>query len=292
MELQLEALLKDIRLAMPHLDLSSFPKLFPDPRIRTQNAFLAEKKGPGSFGYRIHIVTKDKPVRILTNLASAPVPIRMDVSLDSEKPPLGTIHLDSFPIDLFHRSATVERFDLGLEPEKQTIAGSLKVEYTDYTVKAILKGTVADPVYRFVSEPALSEQEALSVFLFGKTSDSLDSDQAQSVGNVRTAVANRGLDLASLYLLSATPIESVGYDPATGAFSAKVKIASGTSLNVSAGGQSEYQAVGIRKRLGNNFSITTEVTTGDLDRSGSLAGTTAETGQRNVSALLEWRHRY
>jgi hypothetical protein len=50
--------------------------------------------------------------------------------------------------------------------------------------------------------------------------------------------------------------------------------------------------VGVRKRLGKNFSITTELTSGGLDQSGSLAGSSTQNSQKAVAALLEWRHRY
>jgi len=293
MNLQLDAALTSIKLMLPHFDLSSFPKLAPDTRIRDEIE-AHNKSGPGRFSYQIHVTTPAEPVKIVTNLASAPIPIRADVQLDTKKPPLGKISIETFPVDVFNRQATIENFDLLLEPKKQPIDGVVQVVYTDYTVKVVLKGTISDPIYQFTSEPALPEQEVISVLLFGKTSGDLDSDQTDSVGSVRGAAADKSLDLASLYLLAATPIESVGYDPASGAVTAKIKIANGTSLNVAGGGpnSSGLQTVGIRKRLGSNFSITTEVTSSQLDQSGGLAGSTAENSQKTVSALLEWRHRY
>jgi hypothetical protein len=293
MNLQLGVALTSIKLMLPHFDLTSFPKLAPDTRIRDEIQ-AHNKSGPGRFSYQVHITTPAEPVKIVTNLASAPIPIRADVQLDTKQPPLGKISIEKFPVDVFNRQATIENFDLSLEPKKQPIDGVIQVVYTDYTVKIVLKGTVADPIYQFTSEPALPEQEVISVLLFGKTSGDLDSDQTDSVGSVRGAAADKSLDLASLYLLAATPIESVGYDPASGAVTAKIKIANGTSLNVAGGGpnSSGLQTVGIRKRLGSNFSITTEVTSSQLDQSGGLAGSTAENSQKTVSALLEWRHRY
>jgi TamB, inner membrane protein subunit of TAM complex len=293
MNLQLDAALTSIKLMLPHFDLSSFPKLAPDTRIR-EEIEAHNKSGPGRFSYQIHVTTPVGPVKIVTNLASAPIPIRADIQLDTKQPPLGKISIEMFPVDVFKRQATIEKFELSLEPKKQPIDGVIQVVYTDYTVKIVLKGTVADPIYQFTSEPALPEQEVIAVLLFGKTSGDLDSDQTDSVGSVRGAAADKSLDLASLYLLAATPIESVGYDPTSGAVTAKIKIANGTSLNVAGGGPNAngLQTVGIRKRLGNNFSITTEVTSSQLDQSGGLAGSTAENSQKTVSALLEWRHRY
>jgi hypothetical protein len=289
MDLKMDAILSDIELTMPHVDLKGVPKVIPDSRISAKVAAI--QPNTTVFTYEIHVHTADKPIQIVTNLASAPIPIRVDVNLDSKGPPLGQINVGSFPVDVFHRKATIEKFDLTLESKKMPISGSLKVESTQYTVFVVMKGTIDQPVFQLSSEPALPQADVVSVLLFGKTSDDLDSDQADSVGSTRAAVSERSMDLASLYLLSATPIQSVGYDPATGAVSTTVTIGGGTSLNVAAG-QNSLQTVGIRKRLGKNFSITTEVTSGGLDQSGALAGSTTQTGQKAVAALLEWRHRY
>jgi hypothetical protein len=97
---------------------------------------------------------------------------------------------------------------------------------------------------------------------------------------VQAAAAGRGLDLASLYLLASTPVESVGYDPQTGAVSARFRIASGTSLNVSKSQQEDMESIGIRKRIGSNWSIVTQ------------QGNPADPTDKSVSALLQWSHRY
>jgi hypothetical protein len=288
MDLKMDALLTDIELTLPHIDLKGIPKVIPDSRITTK---MATASRDAIFSYEIHVHTADKPIQIVTNLASAPLPIHVDVNLDSKGPPLGHIKVDAFPVDVFHRKVLVEKFDLDLEPKKMPISGTVKVTYPQYTVFVSMKGTADQPVFQFASEPALAQADIISVLLFGKTSDDLDADQSDSVGSTRAAVSERTMDLASLYLLSATPIQSVGYDPTTGTLSTTVTIGEGTSLNV-AGGQGSLQTVGVRKRLGKNFSITTEVTSGGLDQSGSLAGTNNQNSQKALAALLEWRHRY
>jgi hypothetical protein len=289
LDLKMDATLTDIQLTLPHIDLKGIPKFIPDSRITAQTPIT--KPSTTTFTYEIHVHTADKPVLIVTNLASAPIPIHLDVNLDTTNPPLGHIKVDSFPVEVFHRKVLVEKFDLDLEPKKMPISGAVKASYPQYTVFVAMKGTVDQPVFQFSSEPALPQADIISVLLFGKTSDDLDADQSDSVGSTRAAVSERTMDLASLYLLSATPIQSVGYDPNTGTLSTTVTIGEGTSLNV-AGGQGALQTVGVRKRLGKNFSITTEVTSGGLDQSGALAGSANQNSQKAVAALLEWRHRY
>jgi hypothetical protein len=291
-DLVLNSELSQVQLVLPHIDLKGLPKVFPDSRIHEFAQKSTTAKG-ALFTYKVHVQTKAEPVKILTNLASAPVPIHLNLQLNSGEKPLGEINVGQFPVDVFHRKATIQKFDLTLEEKKMPISGSVRVDNPQYTVYVAMKGTVDQPVFQFSSEPALGKQDIISVLLFGKTSSDLDSDQSDSVGNTGAAVSERTLGLASLYLLSATPIQSVGYDPATGSVSTVVTLGSGTSLMV-AGNQSSAPTVGIRKRLGRNFSITTEVTNTGMDTSGSLLTNTtaAQTGAEAVAALLEWRHRY
>jgi hypothetical protein len=166
-----------------------------------------------------------------------------------------------------------------LTGKEERLSGSLEVDYTDYTIHANLYGTLDEPVIKFVSNPPLSDQDVISVLLFGRTSEDLDSGETQSVGNVRSAITNRGLGLASLYLLASTPVESVGYDPESGTFSAKFKLAAGTSLNV-AESQKQLESLGIKQRVGKHWAITTQY------------GNPADPTDRSVSTVLEWSHRY
>jgi hypothetical protein len=81
----------------------------------------------------------------------------------------------------------------------------------------------------------------------------------------------------SLYALASTPVQSVSYDPTTRVVSAKVRLGEGVSLNVGKG--RDVTTVGIRKRLGGFWTITTDVTR-------------STDGANIASAYLEWRHRY
>ena len=69
-----------------------------------------------------------------------------------------------------------------------------------------------------------------------------------SVGALSAAFADRAVALASLYLFASTPIQRVGYNPATKKASARIKLGSGTSLLV--GGNENQAEAGIRRRLG------------------------------------------
>ena len=64
--------------------------------------------------------------------------------------------------------------------------------------------------------------------------------------------------LISLYLFASTPIQSFDYNSSTGIFSAKVKLGEKTSRLVGTSG-GKLAAVGVRKRLGKRWAITTEL---------------------------------
>lgn len=128
--------------------------------------------------------------------------------------------------------------------------------YTDYTVRIKILGLIESPTVQFESDPPLPQNKILTVLLFGKTLDSLDSDESTSVVRAQAAIADGAVSLASMYLLASTPVESIGYDPGTRVFTAKVKLADGTSLNVGSN-LSELERIGIRKRLGHQWAVST-----------------------------------
>jgi hypothetical protein len=276
--------LTDVQLELPRLTLESQPQFFPDNRIRPfppGGAAGAVPPGPPPFTYHFRVVTPDgHPVRLLSNLARAPVPVGIDLQGGSSVPLRGSIRVADFPVNLFRRDATVEHLNLTLAPERSPIDGVIRIVYTDYTMRILLSGTAEKPWVHLVSDPPLPENQLIAVLLFGRPIDELDPDQAISAGHARDALADGAINLVSLYLLAATPIESIGYDPGTGVFSAKVRLASGTSLNVGAG-PGELQSVGISKRISRRWRITTELTRPDAAGVGG-----------GLSALLEWSNRY
>ena len=119
----------------------------------------------------------------------------------------------------------------------------------------------------------------MSVLLFGEPLETLDPDRLSSIGNAQAALADGALNLASIYALASTPIQSIGYDPQKGIATMKVRLAEGTSLNVGAS-SSEVQEIGVRKRIGPNWTVTTQVEN------------SAASSERSVSAFLEWALRY
>jgi hypothetical protein len=317
--LDFDLVLSDVQIPLPHFDLAIPPALLPDSRITTkaiqktgdrvgQKAGMRSREpAPSALDYHFTIKT-GKTMRIQTNLAKALIPVDLNLTADKGKDPLGTIRVGKVPLDLLHRKAEVQFIQVELVPPSEKpselakaklnqvrtasgkplseksgekkLSGDLRIDYTDYVIHIELYGTVDEPGYKFESDPPLSDTDIISVLIFGRTAEDLDEVQGQSVGNVQAAAAGRGLDLASLYFLASTPVESVGYDPQTGAVSANFRIADGTSLNVTRSQSEDMQSIGIRKRIGGNWSIVTQ------------QGNPADPSDKSVSALLQWSHRY
>jgi hypothetical protein len=224
----------------------------------------------------------------LTNLAAAPIPVNLDLTLGSDSPISGKVDVGQFPVDLFHANAQVRYFNITLAKPTglSKIDGRVQIPKDEYTVSANFVGTIDKPIVKLVSDPSLPENQILALLIFNQSPDTLDMEESSSVGNTQQALSGGALNLASLYLLASTPVQSVGYDPNTGQVTAKVKLAEGTSLVLGESSKEGYQtkSVGIRKRLGQNWSVSSEVA--------NQVDPTTGTSQQKVTNLLQWSHRY
>lgn len=282
--------LSDVKLVLPYLSLGAPPRFVPDSRIRVPKKNEAPvrataSKEPSNFTYAIQVVTPGQtPLRLVSNLAKNEVPLAIDIQTSSDKPLSGSIRVANFNVELFRRTATVQHFYVHLTPNPDDIEvnGEVQVVYTDYTVRILILGLAKGPDIKFVSDPPLPEKDVIAVLLFGKKIDALDADQSQSVGSTRSAVADSAVSLASMYLLASTPVESVGYDPGSGVFNAKVRLADGTSLTVGSNFNNTNQ-VGLRRRVGNNLYLNTTYE--------SLVNA-AQSATNKLQTLLEWSKGY
>jgi hypothetical protein len=272
-------ILSDVQIALPRLSPEYPPRWIPDGRI---HSLLHGDEHEQKFHYEFDIRTsQDSPVNILSNLAKTPVPIHLQLKLESGQPIAGTVRIMDFPLELFKRDARVERLNIQFKPTQDVadVDGSIRVNYADYIVNVLLFGTLQKPKLRFTSDPPVAEDQLLAVLLFGRPIEELDADQAQSLGSAHAALADSAVSLASLYFLASTPVESIGYDAQNGVFIAKLRLGAGTSMNVGAA-TSEFKRIGIRKRIGRYWTLTT-----DLEHPTDPEG-------RSVSAFLEWARRY
>ncbi len=278
--------LSDLKILLPRLKLEQPPRVIPDDRIHSLSQAGHEqlKEAPreeSAFGYRAVIRTPPgKPVQVITNLAKTPIPVNLNINLSSETKPEGEVRINSFEVEAFRRKATVRRFDIDLVPKigDSSIDGRIDVPLGDYLTHIDLVGSIDKPQVKVSSDPPIGEDQLLAALLFNRTPEELDPNESAAVGSTRATVSQGALSLASLFLLASTPIEGLTYNPDTGQVTAQVRLSEGLSLNVGSG-EKQAGAVGLRKRIGSNFFVTTNVNNIIQDTS-------------TVSAYLEWRKRY
>lgn len=290
-ETDVTILISNLSISAPRFDLRAPPAFKPDGRFGPLNKKivderLADKPKPTSGRFRLHVkTTSDEAIHIATNLTKSAIPITLDATYDdrsmTKSPVTGSVQIGRVPVELFKRSAIVQniRVDL-LETGDNRLNGTIAINYGDYAITILLLGQVSDPQVRFVSDPPLDDDQIVSVLLFGRPQHELGDDEKSTVANTKTAMADAVLGLGSLYFLASTPIESVGYDPDSGRVIARVGLGGGASIELGAGSQDSGSGLGFRKRLSKDFLFRSDVET------------LGSTGQRTVSALIEWVKRF
>lgn len=283
-----EVALAEVALELPRLEVTSMPKVMVDKRILLADAGPVRDavarplpKAPVlPLEAALHVATS-KPALLYSNLAKQPVPVALD--LDVLSPPVrlsGTITLLRFDVELFRRLAAVERAALRFTPGSRLVEldGLILYRTSDAVINIALLGSTEKPRVELTSQPPMDKNAIISLLLFGKSPSELDSDQQASVGNTQNALATQAFGLASLYLFASTPIEYVGYDPASQTYAVKFRLPGGASLEVGSNFE-ESRHVRLRKRLSSRWAIQTEM------RSHTETGNAVET-------LLEWFQRY
>lgn len=280
--LKLDVRLSNVQLQLPDVAMAGIPRFAPDGRIilNPEEEKEAEEKPPVPFDYDVNISTPpDNPVRILSNITPEHIPIHVDVNLKNDAI-TGTVMITQFPIQLFSRSAYVEKLALALKDptEESTVDGKLTMQFPELKIIVDITGTVEKPSITINSDPSMSQGDIVSTLLYGEPLTGIDSDQASSVNNMNAAMADRAMALTSFFLLGSTPIQSIAYNPESKMFSARVRLGKRMSFGVGASGS--QKTAGIRTRLGKGFSISTSV-----DQTDDEPDTAA-------SAMIEWSKRF
>ncbi len=280
-DVEADITLVDVQLQLPNVALAGIPRFTPDGRIiLNPGAPKEEKKRDVPFNYRIHVATREgSPARVLSNLTPKFIPITADVVIENGGVS-GTAALTTFPVTFFNRTATLDKLDIDFkEPmDTSTVDGSLSYEFPELKAMVVIKGPFASPKITLESKPPMPPGDVLATIVYGEPLDKIDSDQADSVSNMNAAMTSNALALTSFVLLGSTPIQGVTYDPSTGVFSARVRLAKKTSLVVGTGGGTQQAMV--RQRLGHGFSIS------------AGADKSPDDDQTAGTAYIEWSKRF
>lgn len=283
---QLDINLEKVTFQLPKLSLEDpIPQILPDKRIaQLTAAALRTEPEPLPVELLVKITTpRGRPLQLSSHLLRRPIPINFDVLLKGDAPTKsGSIAIEDYEVDFLKKKAHVDRLRLVLDPaiETPSLDGLLVFRDPEFRIDLKLSGTLAQPFYSLESQPPRSSSELLSIVLFGSSPDSLDEDSQRSVEETRAAMVDGAVGLLSMYYLAATPIDSVGYNPHTGVFRARVRLGKTLSLSVGSDIEGLNQSVGMRKRLTENWSFET------------TAETDEENHENKGTAMFRWGRRY
>jgi len=275
-------LLDEIALQLPRLEPARLPAVRLDSRILTSET---GRPPSGSKAPRLAIrsalrVRTGKEALLYSNLAKTPIPLSLNVKFTQPQGALaGTIQASSFHAEVFRRNAIVDHMRLLRRPDSRSgeIDGLILYDAHEAQVRIRLLGTTEKPHVVLESDPPMNESEILGLLLYGKSPNELDPDQQSTVANTQTAIADRAFGLASLYLFASTPIEYVGFDPASRTYTMKFRIPGGASLELGSSLEAS-RTVQVRKRIASHFAIQAQ---GRNTPEGNSVGT-----------FLEWFNRY
>jgi|GEM_PF-6340612 len=279
--------LNKVTFELPKLALNGkVPQIFPDKRISKadERVDTGGQPTPLPVVLDIHITTPpERPLTLVTTLAKQPIPISFDVFLKGDiVKPTGSIAIEQYNVAFLKKKAFVHHLRLLLvEDEPQPRLDGL-VEFNDPDVKISLKlsGAINRPFYILESQPPRAPTELLSMILFGGNAEALDDESLRSVEETRAAMVDGAIGLLSMYYLASTPIDSVGYNPHTGLFRARLRVGPGLSLMVGSDLEGARQSIALRKRLTENWSFETG------------AETDEETKENRGVAMFKWGRRY
>lgn len=272
LDIDAKIMLNDVRLEAPPLGLEEPPQFLPDKRFVTtkQEAAIVAQEKVAATGmpvrWRLKVETAE-PVRVHTNLLPNPLPIAVNLALAHDSSMSGYFELLPMPLKIFQKEAQIQRVRVSYQPGSNVgqLDGLLLNRTPEVTISILLLGSTENPRVEFQSDPPLSRQQIVSVLLFNKSLGELSEEEASSTQNMSQALSDGALGLFSLFFLSSTPIQSVGYDPVTQTYSARVSLGSKTTLSVGSNfaGQSsetpETREFGLRRRLGGPWAIRTEL---------------------------------
>lgn len=267
LKIGVHALLEEIVLEAPPLRLEAPPQVLPDGRFKlSRNADLEKKKKKEAakkptFPVEWSVEVKnEKPILVSNQIFKTPLPFAVDIQVDQNLNPQGKASLLKYPFEIFKKAATVERIDVILHPNSQTqeLSGKITYKNPEVDVDILLLGSTAKPRVEFESDPPLNRQQIISVLLFNKSLDELNEEEVSSTTNISHAMSDGAFGLFSLIFLSSTPIQSIGYDPVSQNYTARLKIDDSTTLSIGSNFDERRQFT-VRRRLGGPWSVRTEL---------------------------------
>ncbi len=295
-DIEARTVLQEVRLEAPPLRLEEPPRFLPDKRFTTvaeeaKKEAQALAKNPIRWNLKVDTVS---PILIATDIMESPVPLVANLDLNQTGRMKGFVQVDPMPLQVFSKKAEVERVRVSYQRDSDLgeLDGVIVHRTPEVVVRILLLGSTDSPRVEFQSDPPLSRQQIISVLLFNKSLAELTEEEVSSTQNMSQALSDGAFGLFSLVFLSSTPIQSIGYDPVSQSYSARVRIDNKTTVGarVSTAEQGEGETTvgsemeatrqfSVRRRLGNRWAIRTELQQ-------------RENSPDAVLTLLEWFRRF
>ncbi len=244
-----------IRLELPPLNpFAGLPQLKTDERIKLSKQSQPQSQMRMDLDFNIETAT-DGAIELMSNLADPfiPLDIQFQKVKESEQ---GHLRIRPFKIKYLRRTVAVDDVNIDLNPTSMgdyPLTAEMHVQQTSYKVMIHVGGTTANPSIKLSSDPDLSREDIISVLLYDhKTSQGSD---AENVGNVQAAIADKAIGLFGIWAFASTPVKSVSYNPVTKVYEATFDIGNGVTASV--GTNWDQQAtLALRRRLSKRWVVT------------------------------------
>ena len=283
MDVKVKVSVLDLQLELPPLNpVGGMPKVAPDSRILKRPKVIKVKKRDAfkiSFEFEME-TAKPGAIRLLSQYANPYLPLSLSIRADQTKQTTGYVQTEPFKVEYLRRVVQVEKFRLDIENVQKNIlplSGRLRIDQADYKVYINFEGTVQHPQIVLSSVPELTQNEIISVLLYGRPSD-LESSDAQTAGSFEAAMADKAIGIFGLWAFAATPIQSFSYNPLTKVYTATVKITDDLTAGIGTNWE-ESARLELRKRVSQKWMLT-------------ASWTPNEEGDVEEKLVLQWEQRF
>lgn len=260
-----------VNINLPPIDpLGGVPNISSSDRIK-RKLEISKKKEPTLFYYDLKVTSKsNSSLKLYYHLLKPYFAFGINARVKNNKTSYQVIANKDFSINYLKRSINFDKMRLKSLPEGDS---SIDAQF-DYKVsgyKIILKiiGTTKNPKLILKSYPSLPREDIISLLIFKRRSNSISTNQRQSVGSTEAAIADKALSLFSIWAFASTPIDYVSYNPDQKTYSASISLPSNTSLQIGTNWET-INNLTLRKQLSDTWAIETSYNPNDEDAKQNL----------------------
>lgn len=274
----------DLQIELPPLNpIGGNPRVAADKRILKEPPKPKPAKSDFEVTFDFQVETANPgSIRLLSEFFKPYLPLTLNFRIANGNENAGLLKTEPFDVVYLRRRVTVEKMQVNLnelEDKVIPVDGRLKIQQTIYTIYIDIKGLAEEPTITMWSDPYLPESEIISVLLYDRTSEQLQSGDAETSANVQAAMADKAIGLFGLWAFASTPIRSFSYNPVTKVYTATVELAGGVTAGIGTTWESTAQ-LELRKRVTRQWMLTARWNAANQD------------DEQNTELVLQWEKRY